>query len=80
MPLIEGKDGNFYGTTVESPGVYGLTLKIVPPKNFYGTLATIYTFGSAKTDGYSPTGWLARASDGNLYGVTNGKRRSSQEN
>ncbi len=75
--LIEGKDGNFYGTnrwgganpngTPDGPG----TIFQLTPS---GTLTTIYTFCnlSACADGNHPYGGLIQASDGNFYGTTLG--------
>jgi uncharacterized repeat protein (TIGR03803 family) len=64
--VIEGTDGNFYGTTVN--GGAGL----------YGTAFGLYTggvFGIKHSfinggDGASPLAGLAQASDGNFYGAT----------
>ena len=55
--LIQGTDGNFYGTT--SNTVFRLTPE--------GEVTTLHTFGDA--DG-SPAGALLQASDGNFYGAT----------
>ena len=63
--LVQGRDGNFYGTT-PSGGVNGNgTVYAITPG---GTLATLYSFNG--TDGADPQG-LTPGSDGNLYGVTN---------
>src|SRR5579871_1531203 len=58
--LIQGKDGNFYGTTVEG-GINnnGTVFKITPD----GTLTTLYSFSPlsqsfTNTDGASPYGGL----------------------
>ncbi len=65
--LVEGTDGAFYGTTPEggSTGM-GRIFKITSG----GTLATLYSFGSAIQDGLVPLSGLVQASDGNFYGVT----------
>src|SRR5580698_7613513 len=70
--LVQGADGNFYGTTV-GYGTYsgGTVFKITPQ----GTLTTLYFFCAATnyqncTDGYAPTGPLAQGPDGNFYGTT----------
>ncbi len=68
--LVQGCDGNFYGTT---PGggtrSSGTVFKVTPE----GTLTTLYNFcpdlGNCP-DGASPTGPLAQGSDGNFYGMT----------
>jgi uncharacterized repeat protein (TIGR03803 family) len=74
-PLVQGFDGNFYGTTVGgntgSGGGYqdrGTVFKITPK----GTLTTIYTFCSqaACADGGNPLAGLLLGIDGNFYGTT----------
>jgi len=67
LPLIQGLDGNFYGTTWAG-GVYykGTVFKITRG----GTLTTLYSF-CAQTgcpDGSSPLAGLVQATDGNFYG------------
>jgi len=65
--LIQGSDGNFYGTTV-SGGAYhrGTIYKVTPS----GTLTTLHSFDL--TDGSQPTGGVVQGFDGNLYGTTYG--------
>jgi uncharacterized protein (TIGR03437 family) len=68
--LIQGTDGNFYGTTsggysLGGANNWGTVFKLTPS----GTLTTLYSF--ALTDGASPIGGLIQATDGNLYGTTN---------
>jgi uncharacterized repeat protein (TIGR03803 family) len=78
--LVEGTDGNFYGTT-DGGGMAngscgypipagGTVFKITPA----GTLTTLYSFCSKTncTDGEEPYGELVQATDGNFYGTTNG--------
>ena len=74
--LVEGADGNFYGTTLgQYPGASATNgpgqtaFKITPA----GTLATLHTFCSQSncTDGSGPASSLLLASDGNFYGTTN---------
>jgi uncharacterized protein (TIGR03437 family) len=67
--LIQASDGNFYGTT-EQGGAYkfGTVFKVTPA----GVLTTLYSFGSTPTDGQLPAADLIQASDGNLYGTTEG--------
>jgi uncharacterized repeat protein (TIGR03803 family) len=69
--LIEGPDGNFYGTTEEGgASLKGTVFKITSA----GILTTLYSFcglgGSSCTDGSDPTGGLTLGSDGNFYGTT----------
>jgi uncharacterized repeat protein (TIGR03803 family) len=68
LVLIEGSDGNFYGTAeLGGANVYGTIFKITPD----GDLTTLYNFCSeAKcADGKYPNG-LIFAGDGNFYGAT----------
>jgi len=68
-PLIQGTDGNFYGTA-SGGGTYdqGTVFKMTPA----GALTTLYTFCSQLycTDGADPQAGLVQASDGNFYGTT----------
>ena len=65
-PLVQGTDGNFYGTTYQG-GAHdkGTIFKITPG----GTLTTLYSF-SGGADGNEYQGGLIQATDGNFYGVT----------
>jgi uncharacterized repeat protein (TIGR03803 family) len=67
--LVQGRDGNFYGTTYEG-GANGLgtVFKIDPS----GTLTTLYNFcpQSGCMDGEFPEGALAQAPSGDFYGIT----------
>lgn len=69
-PLIQGADGNFYGTTLLGGRyAYGTVFKITPG----GTLTTLYSFcvhGYPCTDGESPSAALVQGADGNFYGTT----------
>jgi uncharacterized repeat protein (TIGR03803 family) len=67
--LVQGPDGNFYGTT-HSGGAYssGTAFKITPG----GTLTTLHAFCQSSvpcTDGSEPNGGLIVGSDGNFYGT-----------
>ncbi len=79
--LVQGSDGNFYGTTEcggSNPGTSGYcndglgegTLFKISPA---GTLTTLYDFCAQPgcSDGFFPTVSLMIGSDGNLYGTTN---------
>jgi uncharacterized repeat protein (TIGR03803 family) len=63
--LVQGTDGNFYGTTSRG-GAYqdGTIFKITPS----GELTTLHSFSGS--DGFFPTAALFLASDGNFYGTT----------
>jgi uncharacterized repeat protein (TIGR03803 family) len=68
-PLMQGADGNFYGTTNNGgPNGGGTIFKLTPE----GALATIYTFCSqiGCSDGDGPTYALALAANGSLFGTT----------
>lgn len=70
--LIQGRDGNFYGTTEEGgANGAGTVFKITAG----GTLTTLYNFCSQTgcTDGANPHGALIQATNGNLYGTTSGE-------
>src|SRR6266853_4574794 len=66
-PLIQGTDGNLYGTA-SSGGAHsqGTVFKITPT----GTLTTLYSFcaQSKCTDGSAPYAGLIQGRDGNFYG------------
>jgi uncharacterized repeat protein (TIGR03803 family) len=70
--LIEGSDGNFYGTT-ELGGLHnlgtgrnrGAVFRITPD----GMETVLYSFAGG-TDGSEPLAGLVEGSDGNLYGTT----------
>jgi uncharacterized repeat protein (TIGR03803 family) len=67
--LIQGTDGNFYGTTAAG-GTKGLgTVFRITPN---GTLTTLYSFclQTNCTDGEQPQAGLIQGTDGNLYGTT----------
>lgn len=69
MSLIQGVDGNFYGTTaVDGANAHGTVFKITPA----GTLTTIYSFCAQSncTDGIYPYAGLAQDTKGNFYGTT----------
>ncbi|MFN7995653.1 MAG: choice-of-anchor tandem repeat GloVer-containing protein [Bryobacteraceae bacterium] len=63
--LVQGTDGNFYGTTSGGGinGGYGTVFKLTPA----GKLTTLHSFD--KTDGFFPNG-LVQATNGNFYGTT----------
>jgi len=65
--LVQGKDGNLYGTTEVggSNGGYGTVFKI----SAGGALTSLYSF-TGGIDGAQPQAGLVEGSDGNLYGTT----------
>ena len=65
--LVQGADGNFYGTT-EYGGTWnaGTVFKITPA----GVFTTLYNLGTGTNDGSLPNSALIQATDGNLYGAT----------
>jgi len=68
--LVQGTDGNFYGTTSRGSGtnLTGTVFKITPA----GTLTTLYSFCSQSgcPDGSLPTAALVQGTDGNFHGTT----------
>src|SRR5664279_4294767 len=63
--LVQGRDGNFYGTTSsEGTSGNGAVFKITPT----GTLTTLHSF--AGSDGSDPQAGLVQGTDGNFYGTT----------
>jgi uncharacterized repeat protein (TIGR03803 family) len=73
MSLIQGSDGNFYGTTAEGGSAfrnggmsvgYGTIFRITPS----GELTTLSAFDG--TDGDLPHGQLVEGSSGTFFGVT----------
>src|SRR5262249_38887720 len=64
--LVRANDGNFYGTTA-SGGDHSLgTVFRISPN---GDFASLYSFDSGTSEGYSPSAGLVQASDGYLYGT-----------
>ncbi len=64
--LVQGRDGNFYGTSSQGGGLqYGTVFKITPD----GVLTTLWNF-SGFPDGDDPEAPLVQGSDGNFYGTT----------
>lgn len=68
--LVQGVDGNFYGTTYAGGvGAFGTVFKITGA----GSLTTLYSFcpdGFTCTDGVAPFAGLVQGTDGNFYGTT----------
>ena len=66
--VIQGSDGNFYGTAAYSGAHGGGTVYKLTPS---GTFSLLYTF-TGGADGAYPLGALIQGTDGNLYGTANG--------
>jgi uncharacterized repeat protein (TIGR03803 family) len=64
--LIQGTDGNFYGTTSLGGFWTGGTVFRMTPA---GTVTTLYSF-TGGNDGSTPYATLVQANDGNFYGTT----------
>ena len=73
--LVQGSDGNFYGTT-EYGGAYGegccSGYGTVFRISASGSYTSLYSFGSHPSDGEYPSAGLVQGSDGNFYGTTSG--------
>jgi uncharacterized repeat protein (TIGR03803 family) len=66
--LVQGSDGNFYGTTEYGGTNYpssGTVFRISPG----GSYKLLYSFLGYPTDGANPTAGLVQGSDGNFYGT-----------
>lgn len=81
--LIQGTDGNLYGTTTYGGNLYNGVTGYCPSSYGCGTLfkittggklTTLYTFCSQSScaDGYFPAAGLIQDSNGTFYGQTNG--------
>ena len=68
--LVQGWDGNFYGTT-EMGGMNGCNCGIVFRISPVGSLTNLYSFAGYPTDGSGPLAVLVQGSDGNFYGTSN---------
>jgi uncharacterized repeat protein (TIGR03803 family) len=65
VSLVQGIDGDFYGTTkFGGANGDGTVFKLTPS----GTLTTLHSFDD--TDGAEPSGGFILATDGNFYGTT----------
>lgn len=65
--LVEGADGNFYGTTAGAGANWGTVFKVTRE----GVLTTLHTFCVQDcTDGAAPFAGLVQGTDGNFYGTT----------
>ena len=66
--LVQGSDGNFYGTTDCGGTNYAGTVFRI---NTNGALTSLYSF-TGGNDGATPLAGLVQGSDGNFYGTTYG--------
>src|SRR6202042_1701998 len=65
--VIQGSDGNFYGTTLQGGASgLGIVFELTPG----GTETILHTFAGGGSDGANPSANLVQGSDGNLYGST----------
>lgn len=65
-PLVQGRDGNFYGTTSAGGTQNGGTVFKITPS---GALTTIYNFCMNSPCLFEPFAGLVLATDGNFYGT-----------
>jgi uncharacterized repeat protein (TIGR03803 family) len=76
-PMVQGPDGNFYGTTYSGGtvacsdtfgNICGTVFKVTPD----GEITTLYSFCSLAncSDGSNPSAGLVLGTDGNFYGTT----------
>jgi uncharacterized repeat protein (TIGR03803 family) len=65
--VVQGSDGNFYGTTYQGGASnLGTVFKVTPS----GIETVLHTFTGGGSDGATPEAGVIQASDGNFYGVT----------
>jgi uncharacterized repeat protein (TIGR03803 family) len=65
--LVQGRDGNFYGTTyLGGTNGDGTVFRISP----IGNLTNLWQFSFVGLDGGNPSGVLLQGRDGNFYGTT----------
>jgi uncharacterized repeat protein (TIGR03803 family) len=65
--LLQGSDGNFYGTTVNGGGWGNGTVFRISSN---GVLTNLYSFGASTNDGSGPYDVAIQGSDGKFYGTT----------
>ena len=65
--LVQGTDGNFYGTTASGGTSYqGTVFRITPA----GAVTVLHSFSASTTEGAAPLAGLVQGTDGNFYGTT----------
>src|SRR5204863_8190868 len=65
--LVQGTDGNFYGTTALGGAHFKGT---VFKADTTGTFTTLHSFSGSPGDGAVPVAGLVQGTDGNFYGTT----------
>lgn len=74
VALIEGSDGNFYGTTpFGGTGGQGIVFRVTPA----GVETVLHAFAGGTTDGANPYTGVIQGTDGNFYGTTSSGGDSS---
>ena len=66
--LIQGTDGDFYGTTSTGGAADAGTVYRMTPT---GSVTVLHEFAGGSADGATPLAALIQAKDGNFYGTTN---------
>ena len=67
VTLVQGTDGQLYGTTYNGGShSKGTAFKVTTS----GTFTLLHSFAGGSADGANPTGGFTLGSDGNLYGTT----------
>ncbi len=74
--LVQGIDGNLYGTTFQG-GANGGYQGTVFQTTLSGTLTQLHSFAGYPTDGSFPYAGLVQGADGNFYGTTGNGGTSS---
>ncbi len=65
--LVQGSDGNFYGTTASGGAFFQGTVFRMTPS---GAITVLHSFNSFSSEGAVPVAGLVQGSDGNFYGTT----------